>query len=169
MSGSVDIGLPDPINLDIGATAGITVTGSSSAPVSMMVLGDAGKPVSVGMAVTGDSSKPLSMLVLGDPNKPLSVGMAITGDPQKPVTAGIELLNLPRLTVESIQKLMSMQISLPGHRQVGIKILGLELFQLCYGGEGKVITEPYVPKDHCAEPFCHVDTRPFPKNDRPNG
>jgi hypothetical protein len=147
------------------APLSMLVLGRKDYPLAMQVFGDPQLPLTVNMAMTGSKDNPLSMMVLGNRDQPLSLEMAITGDKEKPISASIELLNLPRFKLEDIQKLLTMQVSLPGHRRICFKVLGVEFFSVCYGGEGKVITEPYEPHDRCSEPLCQVDTRPFPEEE----
>ncbi|MCB0725171.1 MAG: hypothetical protein KDC73_10760 [Ignavibacteriae bacterium] len=117
-------------------------------------------------SMTGDINKPVSVLILGDEKKPVSA--FIKGDPNNPVAFSMELMNLPRFTVQDIKDMMKVRLHLPMYQQACFKFLGHELFSICLGGEAQAITEPYVPNSHerCEVTCCEVDTTPFPGDNK---
>jgi hypothetical protein len=92
--------------------------------------------------------------------------LKLTGDPSEPVSTDskVELLNLPRFTLEDIKDMMKTRVRIPNYSNVCFKMMGVELFSVCMSGEGQVITEPYVPNaaERCEDDCCQPDTRPFP-------
>ncbi len=97
--------------------------------------------------------------------------LKLTGDPKQPVSTDskVEVLNLPRFTLEDIKDMMKQRVRIPNYSNMCFKMLGVELFSICVSGEGQVITEPYVPnaRERCEDDCCEPDTRPFP-GDRSN-
>tara|TARA_R110000751_G_scaffold247270_2_gene347092 strand:+ start:182 stop:679 length:498 start_codon:yes stop_codon:yes gene_type:complete len=94
--------------------------------------------------------------------------LKLTGDPKAPVSTDskIEILNLPRFTLEDIKDLMKVRVRIPNYSNVCLKVLGVELMSVCMGGESQVITEPYRPNtaEQClTDECCAPDTRPFPE------
>ena len=94
--------------------------------------------------------------------------LKLTGDANEPVSTDskVELLNLPRFTLQDIKDMMKTRVKIPNYSNVCFKMLGVEVFSVCVSGEGQIITEPYVPNaaERCEEdPCCEPDTRPFPK------
>lgn len=93
--------------------------------------------------------------------------LKLTGDPNQPVVTDskIELLNLPRFTLDDIKDMMKVRIHIPNYSNVCFKVLGIEMFSICMGGETQVISEPYVPNsaERCETDCCEPDTRPFPQ------
>lgn len=104
--------------------------------------------------LTGDPNNPIATLLIGDPNKPVSTD------------SKVEILNLPRFTLQDIKDMMKVRVRIPNYSQVCFKLLGKEIFSICINGEGQVITEPYVPNaaERCEVECCEPDTRPFPGN-----
>jgi hypothetical protein len=104
--------------------------------------------------VTGDPAKPIATLLIGDPARPVATD------------SKVELLNLPRFTLQDIKDMMKVRVSIPNYSQVCFKLMGVELFSICVNGEAQVITEPYIPnaKERCEDVCCEPDTRPFPEN-----
>jgi hypothetical protein len=78
----------------------------------------------------------------------------------------VEILNLPRFTLQDIKDMMKVRVRIPNYSQVCFKLLGQEFFTICMNGESQVITEPYVPNalERCEIECCEPDTRPFPEN-----
>lgn len=113
--------------------------------------------------------------VIGDPAQP--VATLLIGDPAKPIATDskVELLNLPRFTLQDIKDMMKVRVRIPNYSQVCFKLFGQEIFSVCVSGEGQVITEPYVPNslERCENDCCEPDTRPFPgdenRGDNPPG
>ncbi len=93
--------------------------------------------------------------------------LKLRGDAQQPVytDSKLELLNLPRFTLEDIKGMMKQRVRIPNYSTVCFKVLGIELFNICMSGEGQIITEPYVPTaaEMCEDSCCEPDTRPFPE------
>ncbi|WP_452224446.1 hypothetical protein [Lacinutrix chionoecetis] len=93
--------------------------------------------------------------------------LKLTGDSNAPVSTDskIEILNLPRFTLEDIKDFMKVRVRIPNYSNVCFKVLGVELMSVCMGGESQVITEPYVPNaaERCETDCCEPDTRPFPE------
>ena len=103
--------------------------------------------------ITGDPKQPIATLLIGDKNQPVSTD------------SKVEILNLPRFTLQDIKDMMKVRVRIPNYSQVCFKVMGLELFSICVNGEGQVITEPYVPNaaERCETDCCEPDTRPFPE------
>lgn len=104
--------------------------------------------------LTGDPAQPIATLLIGDPAKPVATD------------SKIELLNLPKFTLQDIKDMMKVRVRIPNYSQVCFKLFGQEIFSICINGEGQVITEPYVPNaaERCEVECCEPDTRPFPEN-----
>ena len=77
----------------------------------------------------------------------------------------VDLLNLPHFTLQDIKDMMKVRMHIPNYSTICFKMLGMELFSICIGGEAQVITEPYVPNaaERCETNCCEPDTRPFPE------
>lgn len=107
----------------------------------------------VNAKLTGDPSQPIATLLIGDRDKPIATD------------SKVELLNLPRFTLQDIKDMMKVRVSIPNYSQVCFKIMGVELFSICMNGETQMITEPYVPNamEKCETVCCEPDTRPFPE------
>jgi hypothetical protein len=118
--------------------------------------------------IQGDPDRPLTTLIKGDPDAPVTTLM--TGDPKKPLAATVEMLNIPRLSLEDIKDLMTpkLRVQLPNYEQFCFKLFGIEIFSFCLSGEAQVITQPYRPnKYEQCEPDCpDLDDRPFPEDTR---
>ena len=97
--------------------------------------------------------------------------LTLKGDASQPVATDskIEILNLPRFTLQDIKDMMKVRVHVPNYSNVCFKVLGVELFSVCVSGEAQVITEPYVPnsKERCETDCCEPDTRPFPEERTP--
>ena len=93
--------------------------------------------------------------------------LKLTGDPASPVATDskIEILNLPRFTLQDIKDMMKVRVRIPNYSNMCFKVLGMEMFSLCLSGESQVITEPYIPNaaERCETDCCEPDTRPFPE------
>lgn len=103
--------------------------------------------------------------VIGDPNQPIAT--LLIGDPARPIATDskLEILNLPRFTLQDIKDMMKVRVRIPNYSQVCFKLFGQEFFSVCVSGEGQVITEPYIPNaaERCETECCAPDTRPFPQ------
>jgi hypothetical protein len=102
--------------------------------------------------------------------------LKLTGDPTQPVATDskMEILNLPRFTLQDIKDMMKVRMRIPNYSNVCFKMFGVEMFSICMSGEGQVITEPYIPNaaENCeTNDCCEPDTRPFPErgSTNPNG
>jgi len=167
-------------NINHNGTANInaSIEGDKNKPLAMMFLGDQNAPISVGAdmdmdvnmgmdtSIKGSKDEPITMMAIGNEEQPISAN--ITGDKDRPMAMAFEMTNLPRFTVDDVKEMMKpkMKISLPGHRQLCVKVFGQELFSVCYGGEGQLKIQPLNPEDEhdCHVPACDLDTRPFPEN-----
>ncbi len=93
--------------------------------------------------------------------------LKLKGDKDEPVATDskIEIVNLPRFTLQDIKDMMKVRVRIPNYSNVCFKVLGVELFSVCMSGEGQVITEPYIPNaaERCETGCCEPDTRPFPE------
>ncbi len=93
--------------------------------------------------------------------------LKLTGDPKEPLCTDskIEILNLPRFTLEDIKDIMKVRVRIPNYSNVCLKVFGVELMSICMGGESQIITEPYIPNaaEQCKDDYCESDTRAFPK------
>jgi hypothetical protein len=114
---------------------------------------------------TLNSTSDVTAKLIGDPKQPLAT--LLIGDPKQPITtsSSIELVNLPRFTLQDIKDLLKVRVRIPNYSQLCFKFFGQELFSICLNGEGQVITEPYVPNamERCEVDCCEPDTRPFPE------
>jgi hypothetical protein len=92
--------------------------------------------------------------------------LKLKGDRAEPVVTDskMEILNLPRFTLQDIKDMMKVRMRIPNYSNVCFKMFGVEMFSVCVSGEGQVITEPYVPNaaERCETDCCEPDTRPFP-------
>lgn len=92
--------------------------------------------------------------------------LKLKGDPKEPVSTDskLEILNLPRFTLEDIKDMLKVRVRIPNYSNICVKMLGMEVFSVCVGGEGQIITEPYIPTaaERCEDDCCEPDTRPFP-------
>jgi hypothetical protein len=170
-----------------GSAIGSAISGSIgtalSGNVGSAVSGSIGSALSgnVGTIVTGDPSKPLATTVsgemkitpapmdmdinmTGDMNKP--IGSRLTGDPKYPIASTVELLNIPRLTLNEIKDVLTPKIRMhiPNYQQMSFKVLGVELYSWCMSGETQVITQPFVPNrfEECRIECPDEDKRSFP-------
>lgn len=93
--------------------------------------------------------------------------LKLTGDPNQPVSTDskLEILNLPRFTLDDIKDMMKVRVRVPNYSNLCVKMLGVEVLHVCMGGEGQIITEPYIPTsaERCEDDCCKPDTRPFPE------
>jgi len=93
--------------------------------------------------------------------------LKLTGDSKEPVATDnkVEILNLPRFTLQDIKDLMKHRVRIPNYSNICFKMLGVEFFSICTSGEGQIITEPYVPTsvELCEDDCCEPDVRPFPE------
>ena len=110
--------------------------------------------------LVGDPARPIATLLTGDPAKPMTT--LITGDPNKPVA--MEILNLPRFSLQDIKDLKTGRMRIPHYNQLCFKIFGLDIFSFCLSGESQVISDHYEPNayEKCEIPCCEIDIRPFP-------
>lgn len=140
------------------------LTGDPARPISARLSGDAANPIAT--LLTGDAAKPITTLLTGDAAKPITT--QLQGDPAKPIAATMEILNIPRLSLEDIKDLMTpeIRIRMPNYEQLCLKLFGVEVLSLCLSGELQTITEPYVPNrfERCDLDCPDLDTRPFPKD-----
>jgi hypothetical protein len=92
--------------------------------------------------------------------------LTLKGDATQPVATDskIEILNLPRFTLQDIKDMMKVRVHVPNYTNVCLKVLGVEMFSVCVSGEAQIITEPYIPNsaENCETDCCEPDTRPFP-------
>lgn len=97
----------------------------------------------------------------------------LTGDAKEPVATDskIEILNLPRFTLQDIKDMQKVRVHIPNYSNICFKVLGVEMFSICMSGEAQVITEPFIPNsaEKCDDSCCEPDTRPFPERENPNG
>jgi hypothetical protein len=160
MSTSVNIPL-DKMHLDLGGSITIDTT---LIETSSKLTGDVNQPIAT--RITGDAANPIATLITGDANKPVTVTTNLQGNPDKPIASSIELLNFPRLTLADIKDLAipKIRVRIPNYTQLCFKLLGTEIFSICFAGEAQTITEPYTPNAHerCEVLCCEPDTRPFP-------
>lgn len=93
--------------------------------------------------------------------------LTLKGDAKEPVVTDskIELVNLPRFTLQDIKDMMKVRVHIPNYSNLCFKVFGVEMFSMCMNGEAQVITEPYVPNatERCETGCCEPDTRPFPE------
>ena len=99
--------------------------------------------------------------------------LTLKGDASQPVATDskIELLNLPRFTLQDIKDMMKVRVHVPNYSNVCFKIFGVEMFSVCMSGEAQIITEPYIPNaaENCETDCCEPDTRPFPESNNTHG
>lgn len=158
--------IPDNYDFDHTIGGGLAISTDSNVTATTTVVGNANQPV--GLLMTGDPAKPVTSQVQGDRNKPVTT--LLIGDASQPVASTVEVLNLPRFSLQDIKDLKNGRVRIPNYNQFCFKVLGVEVFTWCLGGEAQVISEPYVPNayEKCEIPCCEVDTRPFPENDSTN-
>lgn len=93
--------------------------------------------------------------------------LTLKGDASEPVATDnkLEILNLPRFTLQDIKDMMKVRVHIPNYSNVCFKVFGVEMFSVCMSGEAQVITEPYIPNaaERCETNCCEPDTRPFPE------
>ena len=93
--------------------------------------------------------------------------LTLKGDANQPVATDskIELLNLPKFTLQDIKDMMKVRVHVPNYSNVCFKVFGVEMFSVCMSGEAQIITEPYIPNaaERCETDCCEPDTRPFPE------
>src|SRR4051794_21593358 len=68
--------------------------------------------------LTGDPAQPIATLLIGDPNKPIATD------------SKVEILNLPRFTLQDIKDMMKVRVRIPNYSQVCFKLLGQEIFSI---------------------------------------
>jgi hypothetical protein len=99
--------------------------------------------------------------------------LTLKGDAAQPVATDskIELLNLPKFTLQDIKDMMKVRVHVPNYSNVCFKIFGVEMFSVCMSGEAQIITEPYIPNaaENCETDCCEPDTRPFPESNNTHG
>ncbi|MEP6681945.1 MAG: hypothetical protein ABJA35_01750 [Parafilimonas sp.] len=92
--------------------------------------------------------------------------LTLKGDASAPVATDskLEILNLPRFTLQDIKDMMKVRVHIPNYTNVCLKVLGVEMLSVCVSGEAQIITEPYVANvaERCETNCCEPDTRPFP-------
>ncbi len=120
--------------------------------------------------LTGGLTTDSTAKIIGDKQQP--VATLLIGDPKQPVATDskVEILNLPRFTLQDIKDMLKVRVRIPNYSQVCFKLFGQEFFTICLNGESQVITEPYIPNalERCEIDCCEPDTRPFPEKDQPN-
>lgn len=145
------------------------LTGDPARPIATLLTGDTAKPITT--QLQGDPAKPITTQLQGDPAKPITT--QLQGDPAKPIAATVEVLNIPRLSLEDIKDLMTpeIRIRMPNYEQLCLKLFGVEILSLCLSGELQTITEPYVPNrfERCDLGCPDLDTRPFPDDTGTHG
>lgn len=99
--------------------------------------------------------------------------LTLKGDATQPVATDskIEILNLPKFTLQDIKDMMKVRVHVPNYSNVCFKLFGVEMFSVCMSGEAQIITEPYVPNaaENCEINCCEPDTRPFPESNNNPG
>jgi hypothetical protein len=99
--------------------------------------------------------------------------LTLKGDSKAPVftDSKIEILNLPRFTLQDIKDMMKQRVRIPNYSNSCFKVMGVEVFSFCMSGESQIITEPYIPNaaERCEDDCCEVDTRPFPNQKTEDG
>lgn len=156
--------IPESFNLYPQMSGSMGVDATHAGTISSILSGTVNQNLSgtvatnVNAVLTGDPSKPIATLVIGDPSKPIGTD------------SKIELLNLPKFTLQDIKDMMKVRARIPNYSQVCFKVFGQEIFSICMNGEAQVITEPYVPNamERCEVDCCEPDTRPFPERSTDN-
>jgi hypothetical protein len=172
---SADVNIPlDNIRIKEIGDIDVALTGSAASPIATLLTGDANKPIAtllkgdpaspITAQLQGNLEKPITAQLQGDPNKPITT--RLQGDPQRPIATTMEILNIPRLSLDDIKDLMTpkIRIRMPNYEQFCVKIFGVEVMSFCLSGEFQTITEPYVPNSYerCESDCPDLDTRPFP-------
>lgn len=156
--------IPESFNLYPQMSGSMGVDATHSGAISTILSGTVNQNLSgtvatnVNANLTGDPAKPIATLIIGDPAKPVSTD------------SKIEIMNLPRFTLQDIRDMMKVRARIPNYSQVCFKVFGQEIFSICMNGEAQVITEPYVPNamERCEVECCEPDTRPFPGGNTDN-
>jgi hypothetical protein len=149
--------IPQDYDLDVNLSGGIAthVDGNLNSTVNAKVdtLLDGKLTTDSTAKLIGDAKQPIATLLIGDPKQPVSTD------------SKVEILNLPRFTLQDIKDMMKVRVRIPNYTQVCFKLLGQEFFTICLNGESQVITEPYLPNalERCEIECCEPDTRPFPE------
>ncbi len=150
--------IPDSYHLYPQMSGAMGVDANHAGAISTLLSGTVNQNLSgtiatnVNANLTGDPAKPIATLIIGDLKKPVATD------------SKIELMNLPRFTLQDIKDMMKVRARIPNYSQVCFKVFGQEIFSICMNGEAQVITEPYVPNamERCEVDCCEPDTRPFP-------
>ena len=137
-------------NVKIPSTYTIKLTEIDAIDVSASLTGNKAAPIATHL--TGSAQEPIATLVTGDRNKPVAM----------------ELLNIPRLTLDDIKDLLvpKFRMRFPNYEQICLNILGIEVLSVCFSGEIQAIAGPNVPNrfERCEIDCPDLDTRPFPKD-----
>lgn len=141
--------IPNPMNINTNMNGTINTNMNGTMNTNMNMNGT----MNTNMKMIGDPNQPLATLLIGDPTRPLSTDMKM------------EMLNLPRFTLQDIKDIMKTRMRMPNYSQVCFKLFGQEVFSICTSGERQIISEPYVPNayERCEVQCCEPDTRPFPE------
>lgn len=119
--------------------------------------------IDVSASITGNSAAPIATELTGNADKPIAT--LITGDPKQPIA--VEMLNIPRLTLDDIKELLvpKFRMQFPNYEQICLNIFGVEVMSLCFSGEIQAIAGPNEPNryERCEIDCPDLDTRPFPK------
>ena len=154
------------INVDANADMNVDAKADMKADVKMD-LSNVHTTSALNATMTGAKEAPIAMMVLGDEKQPASAN--ITGDKDRPLAMSFELQNLPRFGVKDIREMLrpKVRFCLPSNHQLCVKLFGVDVLSVCFGGEGQLIAKPYeCHETECREvTVCDVDTRPFPGSD----
>jgi hypothetical protein len=116
---------------------------------------DIPQPFNSTVSGPGGGSIPVNATVSGIPST-----FHIDVDTLPKISFGIDPLTVNPITIEPvdlgirIEKIPDIRAHLPANFNVGLSVLGMELFCIRLCGEAQVITEPYVPNpcEHCGRP-----------------
>jgi hypothetical protein len=179
LSGTVGSSLSGGVNSTLSGEVGSKVSGEitvNSGTTEVKLIGDPAKPIgsdiNMDVNIMGDKNKPVASTidtkVTGDPSHPVATTLdtKITGDSNHPVASTMELLNIPRMTLNDIKDVLTPKIRMhiPNYQQMSFKVFGYELFSWCLSGEAEIITQPFVPNkfEECKIECPNEDNRPFP-------
>lgn len=124
----------------------MTVEGSTTNPVTTLMLGDPTKPLTT--LVEGNPAKPVTTLMIGDPKQPITT--LIEGSKDHPLALYIE--HIPRIELSAEIGIKPTRIHNPMYLNFCLSLLGLEILKFAICGESMTIIEPYHPlkTERCA-------------------
>src|SRR5450755_4081617 len=103
-----DFTLTTSLDADIASTFDGTVNTNLNSNSTLNSTSD------VTAKLIGDAKQPLATLLIGDPKQPITT------------SSSIELVNLPRFTLQDIKDLLKVRVRIPNYSQLCFKLFGQE-------------------------------------------